>query len=89
MTAQPVDHHTAPLIGYEFLFDYTAVEYVSPQKLEYRFRLRGLEEEWVRRTQERSVRYTNLAPGKYVFEGAARNWTGQWSEPAALAFEVS
>jgi hypothetical protein len=74
--------------GYEFLFDYAAVENVSPFKLVFRFRLRGLEDDWVRTTTERCVRYTNLAPGKYSFEVSARNWTGQWSPPATLSFDV-
>lgn len=74
--------------AYEFLFDYTAVEFTSPHKTEYRFRLEGLESEWVRRTTERAIRYTNLQPGEYVLLVEARNWTGQWSAPARLAFTV-
>ncbi len=88
LKARPLDAPGTRLEGYEFLFEYTAVEYVSPHKIEYRFRLRGLEEAWVRRTSERSVRYTNLKPGAYVFEVQARNWTGAWSASAELSFSV-
>lgn len=77
-----------PIHAYELIFEYAAVEHVSPHKVDFRFRLLGLEDDWVRRTSERQVRYTNLAPGAYTFEVAARNWTGQWGAPARAKFRI-
>lgn len=73
---------------HEFAFTYGAVEYVSSQKVRYRTWLEGFDTQWSKVTAERAIRYTNLKPGRYCFKVQARNWGGEWSEPAELAFEV-
>lgn len=73
---------------HEFAFRYGAVEFVSPQKVRYRTRLEGFDRDWSKVTDERSIRYTNLRPGRYRFQVQARNWGGEWSDPAEIAFEV-
>jgi len=74
--------------GYDYVFDYTAIEFLSPHKVVYRARLDGLESDWLPHSMQRQWRYTNLAPGEYVFMVQARNWSCQWSETASVRFVV-
>jgi hypothetical protein len=70
-------------------FDYTGLSFIAPQKILFRYRLEGLENEWVDAGERRQTVYTNLAPGRYVFHVVARNKDGVWSKSdATLAFEL-
>lgn len=51
----------------ELEVQYTAPEFVAPQKLQFRYKLDGYESNWEPATQRRSAFYTNLRPGKYQF----------------------
>jgi diguanylate cyclase (GGDEF)-like protein len=73
---------------HEFALTYGAVEYVSSQKVRYRTWLEGFDDDWSKVTAERAIRYTNLLPRQYRFKVQARNWGGEWSDAAELAFEV-
>jgi len=46
---------------------YTAVSLVAPQRLRFRFRLEGVDTDWVKDSGERVAHYTHLAPGSYQF----------------------
>lgn len=70
-------------------FSYTGICFRSGDQLSYRYRLRGLEEEW-RSTGNRQVSYPSLPPGTYVFEVEAENKDGISSVfPAGFAFEIA
>jgi len=68
---------------------YTAVSLRDAHKLRFRYRLEGVDRDWVDGWGRRTAYYTRLAPGRYVFRVAASTGDGRWSAPAAsLAFEV-
>ncbi|MDZ7764562.1 MAG: triple tyrosine motif-containing protein [Melioribacteraceae bacterium] len=68
-------------------FEFAAVELESPEKVTYRYRLNGLEENW--NFSKRSfVQYTNLDPGEYTFEVSAADESKQWSKPARISFKI-
>jgi signal transduction histidine kinase len=68
---------------------FTALTYVAPSQVQFRYRLEGLDEDWLTETAERSARYSHLPPGAYTFRVAAANNDGIWNEAgAALAFQV-
>lgn len=46
---------------------YAALTYLSPQGVRYRSRLDGFDRDWVARGNQRSVEFTSLPPGDYVF----------------------
>ena len=70
-------------------FNYAALDYVAPLKVQYRYRLVGLETAWVEAGSRRSAFYTNLPPGWYRFEVQASNTDGVWSTTGAnLALEL-
>jgi signal transduction histidine kinase/ligand-binding sensor domain-containing protein len=62
--------------------------YLAGHALEYRVRLAGLEPE-AHVTTSPNLRFSELAPGSYRLEAAARSGPdGPWGPPSALAFEV-
>jgi signal transduction histidine kinase/ligand-binding sensor domain-containing protein len=60
-----------------------------PERNRYRYRLAGVDRDWVSGDGRRSVAYTNLSPGSYRFEVYAANNDDVWNpHPATLALEV-
>ena len=62
---------------------YTCPSLTAPEKLLFRYRLRGFDDRWTvsRPGQERTALYLNLVPGSYEFEISARMDTGLWTSP--------
>jgi signal transduction histidine kinase len=69
-------------------FEYGAVSFTAPLGVVYRVRLEGLESDWSVPTAQRTRRYTNLRPGRYVFRVSACNWGGNWCEPLEVPFKI-
>ncbi|MEI7900531.1 MAG: two-component regulator propeller domain-containing protein, partial [bacterium] len=65
----------------EFVF--TALSFIKPEDIVFRYRLHGLEADWGEAGTRRSVTYTQLPPGHYRFEVTACNSDGVWSEKGA------
>jgi signal transduction histidine kinase/CheY-like chemotaxis protein len=63
--------------------NYAALEYVAPQKIQYRYRLKGMDADWVDAGSRRFAFYTNLTPGHYRFEVQARSADGVWNDTSA------
>ncbi|WP_020528187.1 two-component regulator propeller domain-containing protein [Flexithrix dorotheae] len=61
-------------------FHFTALNYSSPEKNQYAYKLDGLEEDWNLVGNQRFATYTNLSPGKYIFQVKASNNDGLWNE---------
>ena len=61
-------------------FEFTALDYVSPEKNEYAYRLEGFDKEWVYSGNRRYASYTNLPPGNYTFRVKASNNDNVWNE---------
>lgn len=65
----------------EFTFDFAAMHYANPQRIRYAYRLVGFNDSWqIIENGNRSVTYTNLDDGKYVFQLKATNNDGKWNE---------
>lgn len=70
--------------------DYTALSLTIPERVRFRYRLEGWEDEWHDAGTRRSVFYTDLKPGRYAFRVLASNNDGVWNEEGAtLAFVVA
>ncbi len=70
-------------------FHYSALSLVAPEKVRFRFILKGFDKEWGDAGTRRDVAYTNLGPGKYQFSVIACNNDGVWnSKGATRAFEI-
>ncbi|HXA17392.1 MAG TPA: two-component regulator propeller domain-containing protein [Thermoanaerobaculia bacterium] len=58
---------------------YTALSFLAPKKVAFRYRLRGFSDEWIDAGDRRVAFYTNLPPGNYLFEVVGSNNDGVWS----------
>jgi ligand-binding sensor domain-containing protein len=68
---------------------YTGMALAVADRIRFRHRLEGLESAFFDAGSERVARYTNLAPGRYVFHVVAANENGVWGTPgASAAFEI-
>lgn len=62
---------------------YTALSYVAPDKVKFRYRLEPLDSEWFEAGTKRSANYTYVPPGPYTFHVIACNNDGIWNEDGA------
>lgn len=62
---------------------YTALSFVAPQKVRFRYMLEGQDKTWQQAGTRREAFYTNLAPGSYRFRVMACNNSGLWNEVGA------
>ena len=69
--------------GHLLELDYKALHYADPDRVSYRYRLLGFEDEWSHAGSTDNVRYQRLPHGTYQFEVTADNGFGDWSERAA------
>ncbi|MEN9443421.1 MAG: hypothetical protein RIS47_311, partial [Bacteroidota bacterium] len=63
-----------------FSFEFAALNYVSTPKNNYAYMLEGFDTNWNYIGTRRSVTYTNLKEGHYVFRVKASNNDGLWNE---------
>ncbi len=69
--------------------EYTAFNYHSPSGVEFRYRLAPFNADWVEAGDRRVAYYTNVPPGRYVFQVSARNRDGQWNPtPVSVAIRL-
>jgi PAS domain S-box-containing protein len=69
---------------------YTALSFVAPEKVRFRFKLEGQDRDWREVANDREVQYSNLPPGDYVFRVTAANNSGVWNEEGAfLDFSIA
>jgi ligand-binding sensor domain-containing protein/signal transduction histidine kinase len=65
-----------------FEFQFTAPELIAPQALRFRYRLTGMDPDWVNAGNQRSATYSQLPPGEYQFQVMAGGADGRWHEAA-------
>jgi signal transduction histidine kinase len=66
-----------------FEFHYTGLSFVAPEKVQFKYRIEGLEKNWVDAGAKRVANYSFLPPGEYVFHVIACNNDGVWNETGA------
>ncbi len=69
---------------------FTALSLSAPAAVRFRYRLEGLEDEWVQAEGRRTAYYSKLPPGSYRFHVIAANNDGLWNEEgAAITISVA
>lgn len=76
------DAHSFPAGSSTLRFDYTGLTLVAPDKVTFRYKLEGFDDDWIEAGTRRAAFYTNLPPGDYEFRVLAANSDGVWSEQA-------
>ena len=86
----PQDGLRLPPLTRDLEIDYTALSFVIPQKVRFRYKLEGRDSEWQDPGTRRQAFYADLRPGNYRFRVIACNNDGVWNEEGAtLAFRVA
>jgi signal transduction histidine kinase/DNA-binding response OmpR family regulator len=63
-------------------FEFTALNYLSPEKNRYKYKLDGFDNAWkTTGADKRFATYTNLSPGDYAFRVLGSNNNGVWNQP--------
>lgn len=75
--------YTESSIGLEL----AAMQFNSPEKNKFRYRLVGMDKDWVDNGTDRRIRYNQLPYGAYTLELNASNTAGVWS-PAVRRVEL-
>ena len=78
----PSNLRLPPLVR-ELEIDYAALSMVAPEKVLFRYKLEGWDQDWQSVGTRRQAFYTNLPPGKYRFHVIACNNDGVWNEEGA------
>ncbi len=69
--------------------DYTALNFLAPEKCRFKYRLEGVDPDWVEAGSRRTAYYNNISPGRHRFRVIACNSDGVWNESgASLAIEL-
>lgn len=69
--------------------NYTAPDFTNTDKIIFSYQLEGFDTAWTNAGARRSVVFTNLEPGKYVFRLKAANSNGIWNEKiTSLSFTI-
>jgi ligand-binding sensor domain-containing protein/signal transduction histidine kinase len=66
---------------------YTALALSNAEAVRFRYRLEGMDKDWVDADTRRFAFYDNLKPGAYKFRVAARVGEEQWQESSTLMLE--
>ena len=78
-------------IGYKssnIQFNFFMPDYRNVSKIQYAYKLDGLDENWIFSDDRNYVSYTNLESGVYKFQVVARNSSGDWSKATTVSFKV-
>jgi signal transduction histidine kinase/ligand-binding sensor domain-containing protein len=86
----PTSPITLPPLTRDLHIDYTALSFVMPQRLGFRYILEGRDKDWEDPGLRRQAFYSDLPPRSYRFRVIASNNDGVWNETGAtLDFKVA
>ncbi len=88
-TAESAAEVTVPQGRSKVQIDFTGLGFAAPEAVHFRFRLAGVDTDWVEARTGRTAYYNRLSPGSYTFEVTACNEDGVWNETGAtVALQV-
>ncbi|HUC84946.1 MAG TPA: two-component regulator propeller domain-containing protein, partial [Candidatus Acidoferrales bacterium] len=64
-------------------FHYTGLSFDAPERVRFRYRLEGVDPEWVEAGTRRVAPYSSVPPGTYHYQIIACNGDGVWNEKGA------
>jgi signal transduction histidine kinase len=69
-----------PALVRDVTIHYTALSFVAPEKVHFRYKLEGQDPDYKEVVNDREAQYTNLKPRNYRFRVMACNDSGVWNE---------
>ncbi|KZN67284.1 hypothetical protein N478_17835 [Pseudoalteromonas luteoviolacea S4060-1] len=67
-------------LDYIFSFEFSVLDFVSPSKNQYAYKLEGYDDNWIEIGNRNTASFTNLDGGTYTFQVKATNSNGHWGE---------
>ncbi|MDQ6632292.1 MAG: ATP-binding protein [Verrucomicrobiota bacterium] len=67
----------------ELEIHYTALSFCAPEKNQFKYKLDGIDPDWVEAGTRRFAYYSNLRPGNYIFHVQGCNNDGVWNQLGA------
>lgn len=62
---------------------FTALHFGKPEQVRFKYKLVGLDEDWIEVGTRRAANFAHLPPGRYIFHVIAANPDGVWNEKSA------
>ena len=72
-----------------FSFEFAALDYNSPSKNQYAYKMEGFNKDWIQLHTKRDITFTNLDPGAYRLNIKATNSDGIWNESDILSIGIN
>ncbi|HKQ03975.1 MAG TPA: two-component regulator propeller domain-containing protein [Blastocatellia bacterium] len=69
---------------YRLEFHYTGLSFIAPEKVRFKYKLEGFDQNWVDAGARRTAYYTSIPPGHYTFRVLAANNDGVWNATGAV-----
>ncbi|MDL2265932.1 response regulator [Parabacteroides sp. OttesenSCG-928-G21] len=66
-----------------FTLSYAALNFTSPEAVQYAYKLEGVNREWIPMGTNREVTFAKLSPGSYTFKVRSTNTGEEWQENTA------
>ncbi len=70
-----------------FEISYTALSFINSENLRFKYKLEGLDSDWVDAANRRTAYFSHVPPGNYTFRVIAANSDNVWNEQGA-AIEI-
>ena len=80
----PGDFITLEPGSHRIEFQYTGLSLVAPERIKFKYKLEGLDPDWVNAGGSREAFYTGIPSGAYRFRVIACNNDGVWNEKGAV-----
>ena len=79
-----------PALTHRLEIRYTALSFVAPEKIRFKYKLEGYDRDWQDGRNSRRAVYTSLPPRKYRFRVIACNNSGVWNQTGdRLEFSIA
>jgi len=70
-------------------FVFNAVSFLNPEKIRYKYKLIGQDDNWSPLQDQNIARFSGLSHGQYTFCVLAKDVNGNWSEPLTYSFVIN
>jgi len=62
---------------------YSGLSFINPELVKFKYKLEGLDPDWIDAQTRRTAYYSHIPPGNYTFKVLAANRDGVWNEQGA------
>ncbi len=84
------DDLVLPYDDYSLRFDFKTITFRYPEKVKFKYRLKGFDKNWSEVMTQNFAYYSHLEDGNYEFEVLATNDDGVWANiPATYSFTIA